>query len=243
MSRVAKRRLGDIAVVLISAVLTLGLALMAHQVGDQSQQLDVQGQQLDVQSQQLEVLEQALGDEQSNVEELGGEPVAPPPDELLEDPEYTPSPGPAGPSGPPGPALSDAEIQAAFAVYFAEHPYQFEPSAAELTAAFASILADHPDLLDQQLYAAMAAYLAEHPAPAGPPGPAGADGADGADGQDGATGEPGRPPTQEEIQAAVEAYMAEHPLPARCPEGSDWVAATLVTLDGPPLESVVCAAA
>lgn len=234
MSQLMKRRLGDVAVALISAVLAVGLALVAHRMGEQTQRLDEQSQQLDV-------LEQALGDEQSNAEANGIEPVAPPAEELIDDPQdYTPSPGPSGPPGPPGPALTGAEIQEQFAAYFEAHPYQFEPSAEELTAAFASVLTDHPDLLNDQLYAAMAAYLAENPPP---PGPAGADGqdgqdgADGTDGQDGAQGDPGRPPTAEEIRAQIEAYIAEHGFP--CPPGSSLGPLTPLTTDG-PVEIVAC---
>jgi len=189
------------------------------------------------QAAQIDALTEALTVEQEGVEDRGETPIAPAPDELIEDPglEIGP-PGPSGPPGPPGPSLSSTQIQAAFAQYFADHPYEFEPSAAELTAAFASVLSDHPDLLNDELYAAMASYLAANPPP---PGPAGADGKDGADG---AQGEPGRPPTQEEIRTEVEAYMAENPLPPSCPEGYEFTAATLVTVDGPPLESVVCVA-
>lgn len=152
--------------------------------------------------------------------------------------------GEPGPSGPPGPGLTESQIEAAFASYFAEHPYQFEPSAAELTAAFASVLSQHPDLLNEQLYAAMAAYLEENPPPPGPPGPAGTngeDGADGTDGQDGAPGEPGRPPTEDEIRTQIEAYIAEHGLPL-CPEGSAAEAQTVLTTDG-PVDAVLCVAA
>lgn len=140
--------------------------------------------------------------------------------------------GPAGPSGPPGPGLTASEIEAAFGSYFAEHPYEFEPSAAELTAAFASVLRDNPDLLNDQLYTAMAAYLADNPPPPGPAGPAGADGEDGADGQDGAQGEPGPPPTAEEIRAQIEAYIAEHGLPL-CPPEAPLGPVTVVTTEGP----------
>jgi hypothetical protein len=198
----------------------------------------------EVQEDRVDALSAALGDEQSNAEAQGIEPIAPQPEELLEDPQYTPAPGPSGPTGPPGPpgpTLTDPQIQAAFARYFADHPYEFEPSAAELTAAFASVLADHPDLLNEQLYAAMAAYLAENPPPPGPAGADGQDGADGADGQDGAQGEPGRPPTEDEIRAQVEGYVAEHGLPL-CPEGSAPEAQTVLTTNG-TVDAVICVAA
>jgi hypothetical protein len=195
----------------------------------------------DHQSAQIDALYAALGDSQTQIEDLGGDPVAPAPEELLEDPSYSPQPGPSGPPGPPGPGLTATQIEAAFAEYFAEHPYQFEPSAAELTAAFAAVLSDNPDLLNDQLYAAMAAYLAENPPPPGPAGPSGAageDGVDGTNGQDGAQGDPGRPPTAEEIRAQIEAYIAEHGLPL-CPPEAPLGPVTVLTTDG-PVEILAC---
>lgn len=195
----------------------------------------------EVQEARVDALVAALGDEQSNAEAQGVDPIAPDAEELLENPTYTPAPGPSGPTGPPGPpgpALSASQIQAAFATYFASHPYEFEPSAAELTAAFASVLSEHPDLLNEELYAAMAAYLAENPPP---PGPAGADGKDGTDGKDGAQGDPGRPPNAEEIRAQIEAYVDEHGLPL-CPAGTSPGPLTPLTTDG-PVEIVGCIAA
>jgi hypothetical protein len=186
----------------------------------------------DRQGAQIDALYAALGDSQTQIEDLGGEPEQPAPEEILEDPEYSPQPGPSGPPGPPGPGLSAPEIEAAFADYFAENPYQFEPSAAELTAAFASVLSDHPDLLNDQLYAAMAAYLAENPPPPGPPG------ADGKDGKDGAQGDPGRPPTEDEIRAQIEAYVAEYGLPL-CPPEAPLGPVTPLTQEG-PVEILAC---
>lgn len=219
MSRIAKRRLGDIAVAVVSAAFAIVLALLVHRVA--------------VMGQQLTVFQQALSDEQSNVEGLGGEPVAPEPEDLLEDPEYEPLPGP---TGPPGPGPTQAQIAAEIAEYFEEHPLLGEPTAAELAAAVASYLADHPaEVPNDRLYEAMAVYFSANPPPAGPPG---ADGADGQDGADGADGDPGPPPTGAEIQAAVEAYMAEHPLPM-CPEGTSPEAHAVVTDEG-PLDAVIC---
>jgi hypothetical protein len=192
----------------------------------------------DHQSAQIEALYAALGDSQTQIEDLGGDPEQPAPEELLEDPSYSPQPGPSGPPGPPGPSLTEFQIEAAFANYFAEHPYQFEPSAAELTAAFASVLSDNPGLLNDQLYAAMAAHLAANPPPPGPAGADGQDGVNGTDGQDGAQGEPGRPPTEEEIRAQIEAYIAEHGLPL-CPPEAPLGTVTALTTDG-AVEILAC---
>lgn len=232
MSRVAKRRLGDIAVVLISLAFAAVLAVLVHEVGAMRHESEVQSQQLDA-------LEQALGDEQSNVEDLGGEPVAPPPEELLADPEYSPSPGPSGPAGP-GP--SDAQVYAAVAAYLADNPVTAEgPSSAEIAAAVANYLVDYPPgPTPEQVATAVAAYLTEHPPAAGSDG---ADGSPGPAGPPGPQGEAGRAPTAEEVAAAVEAFMREHPLPASCPDGYAFEARTLLTLDGPPVEAVICVSA
>jgi hypothetical protein len=228
MSRVAKRRLGDWAVALVVALIAIVVTWGAAEVRHQAEINDRQSEIIDV-------LDRALTDEQSNAEAAGIDPVAPPADELIDDPEYTPAPGPPGPTGPPGPGPSEAALDAAVARHFAEHPYQGELSAAELAAAFAALLAENPDALSEQIYAAMAAYLAEHPPPPGPPG---ADGTDGKDGTDGAQGEPGRPPTREEIRAEVEAYVAEYGLPI-CPDGSSPQAHTILT-DSGPVDAVIC---
>jgi hypothetical protein len=228
MSRDGRRKLGDWAVAMVVALIAIVVTWGAAEVRRQ-------GDQLDRQSETVDVLAQALGDEQSAAEARGEDPVAPPADDLIENPEYTPAPGPPGPTGPPGPGPSQEAIDAAVARHFAEHPYQGELSAAELAAAFAALLAENPGAIDDQVYAALASYLAENPPPPGPPG---ADGADGKDGTDGAQGEPGRPPTQEEIRAEVEAYVAEHGLPI-CPEGSSPQAHTILT-DSGPIDAVIC---
>lgn len=189
---------------------------------------------------QIDALYAALGDEQSNAEAQGVDPVAPDPADILEDPEYTPAPGPSGPPGPPGPGLTHAEIQAAFADYFAAHPYEIEPTDAELTAAFAAVLNENPDLLNDQLYAAMADYLAANPPPPGPAGADGEDGTDGKDGVDGAQGDPGRPPTAEEIRTQIEAYIDEHGLPL-CPPEAPLGPVTVVTTEG-PMKILACIA-
>lgn len=200
----------------------------------------VQGER---QGSQIEALYAALGDEQSAAQERGEDPVAPAPEDLLDDPDYT---GPAGPTGPPGPGPSDAQVYEAVAAYLADNPVTAEgPSSAEIAAAVAEYLREYPPgPTPEQVSAAVAAYLTEHP-PA--PGADGADGADGAPGPAGPSGpagpegDPGPPPSPDQVAAAVEEFMTENPLPARCPDGYVYTPATLVTLDGPPLESVVCA--
>lgn len=223
MSKLTKRRLGDWATAIAAALVAVALAWIA--VG-----ADRQSDRVDRQDEQIAALVQALADEQSNAEAEGLTPVAPPPDDLLDDPEYEPLPGP---SGPPGPAPTQAQIAAEVANYFEKHPLAGQPTAAELAAAVASYLADHPaEVPDDRLYEAMAAYLAANPPPAGAPGQ------DGKDGATGAQGDPGPPPTRAEIQEAVEAYMAEHPLPM-CPEGTAPEAHAVVTDEG-PVDAVIC---
>jgi hypothetical protein len=189
---------------------------------------------------QIEALYAALGDEQSNIEDLGGEPVAPDPEDLIDNPEYS---GPAGPTGPPGPGPSDAQVYAAVAAYFVDHPITAEgPSSAEIAAAVAEYLRDYPPgPTPEQVSAAVASYLTANPPADGEDGQDGAPGAAGPSGPPGPQGETGPPPTAEAIAAEVEQFMTENPLPPTCWAGYEFTPATLVTLDGPPLESVVCA--
>lgn len=221
MSKLTKRRLGDWAVALVAAAVAIVVTWGAVQTGRNAERINQQDEQ-------ISVLAQALGDEQSAAEARGEQPVAPDPDDLIEDPgEYT---GPQGPSGPPGPGPTAEQIAAEVEEYFETHPLAGQPTAAELAAAVASYLTGHPaEVPDDRLYEAMAVYFAANPPPAGQ---------DGADGTDGAQGDPGPPPTGAEIQAAVESYMAEHPLPM-CPEGTSPEAHAVVTDEG-PLDAVIC---
>jgi len=223
MSKLTKQRIGDWAMWVAVALVAAAIAWMA--VG-----ADRQSDRVDHQDEQIAALSQALSDEQSAAEAEGLTPVAPPPDDLLDDPEYEPLPGP---SGPPGPAPTAAQIGAEVEQYFEEHPLLGQPTAAELAAAVASYLAEHPaEVPDDRVYEAIAVYLTANPPPAGQ------DGKDGADGTDGAQGDPGPPPTGAEIKAAVEDYMAEHPLPV-CPDGTSPEAHAVVTDEG-PVDAVIC---
>lgn len=192
---------------------------------------------------QIDALYAALGDEQSNVEGLGGEPVAPPAEDLLDDPDYT---GPQGPQGEPGPGPSDAQVYAAVAAYLAANPVTADgPSSAEIAAAVANYLADYPPgPTPEQVSAAVAAYLTEHPPAAGADGADGTNGSDGAPGPQGPQGEPGPPgetgraPTAEEIAAAVEEFMHDNPLDEPC-DGGTWEPYTVVTTAG-PVDTILC---
>lgn len=225
MSRIAKRRLGDWAVAIAAAIVAVAIAWIAVGANRQSDRLDHQDEQ-------IAALSQALSDEQSAAEAEGLTPVAPPPDDLLNDPEYEPLPGP---SGPPGPAPTAAQIAAEVEQYFEEHPLLGQPTAAELAAAVASYLAEHPaEVPDDRVYEAIAVYLTANPPPAGQ------DGADGQDGTDGAQGDPGPPPTGAEIRAQVDAYFEDHPI-ERCDEpGFEYTVVTVVTT-GPPIDILTCA--
>lgn len=216
----------DRIVVSLAAILLAALALVWTFV------------QNDRQGAQIEALYAALGDEQSNAEAQGVEPVAPDPEDLLDDPEeYSPQPGP---SGPPGPGPSDTQVYAAVADYLADHPVTADgPSSAQIAAAVGEYLRDYPPgPTPEQVSAAVVAYLTDHPP---------ADGEDGADGPAGPTGPPGPqgetgpPPSAEAVAAAVEDFMTDNPLPT-CPDGYAYTPATLLTLNGPPLEAIVCAA-
>lgn len=191
----------------------------------------------ELQEARVDALSSGLAAEQQNIEEDGGTPVAPAPEEIIEDPDAEPPP-PVGPS--------DEQVQAAVEEYFAEHPVEDGENAspAQIAAAVIRYLTENPPApgepgpppTDEQISNAVAAYLAANPPPAGPPGQ---DGADGANGTNGADGEDGRAPTSEEIQAALDAYLEANPLPT-CPPGTTAEARTLLVTDGPPVDAVVC---
>jgi hypothetical protein len=218
MSRIMKSRLGDWAVALISAAFAVVLGVLIHQV--------------DVMRQQLTAVTAALEDEQSNVEDLGGEPVAPDAEDLLANPEYAPVPGPQGEQGEQGPGPTASQVYAAVAAYFTAHPVRDgeDASPAAIAAAVANYLTEHPPAQGDpgpppsgdQVAAAVEAYLIEHPPPAGPPG---------ADGEDA---------TPEAIAAEVAAYLETHPL-EYCPDGYSLVAHTVLTTDG-PTDQIDCVA-
>lgn len=186
------------------------------------------------QGSQIEALYAALGDEQSAAEQRGEEPVAPPPEDLIEDPEYD-EPATPEPRGP-----TDAQVYEAVQAYFEAHPVTADgPSAAEIAAAVADYLAEFPPgPTAEQVSTAVAAYLTANPPAPGEDGQVGASGPPGPAGEQGA---PGRAPTPEEIAAEVQDYMTEHPLPV-CPEGAAPEAHTIVTAEG-PVDAVICVAA
>lgn len=186
-----------------------------------------------LQGAQVEALSAALEAEQQAAEERGETPVAPSPDDLIEDPEYK---GPQGPPGPEGPPPSDAAVYAAVTAYFLEHPVEDgrTPSAAEIAAAVSAYLTENPPEPGEpgpppsaeQVAAAVEAYLTANPPAPGEPG------------EDGEQGPAGPPPSAAEIAAAVESYIEEHPLPMCPPE---WPAAVreVLTTDG-PIEQLGC---
>lgn len=189
-----------------------------------------------LQDAQVDALSAALGDEQSAAEARGETPVAPSPDDLIEDPDYTGPPGPAGPEGPPP---SDEAVYAAVESYFLEHPVEDgrTPSPAEIAAAVSAYLSENPPERGEpgpppsaeQVAAAVEAYLTANPPVPGEPGE---------DGEDGAQGPPGPGPAPEDIAAAVQAYIEENPLP-QCPP--EWPAGVreVLTTDG-PIEQLGC---
>jgi type II secretory pathway pseudopilin PulG len=225
MSRIAKRRLGDWAVVALCLLISLALGWTVTLVQQQ-------GDRNDRQSEQIDALAAALAAEQEAAEDRGETPVAPDPSELLDDPQFEPEPGPSGPAGP-GP--SDSQVYAAVSAYFTAHPVEdgedgADASPTAIAAAVANYLTANPPAQGdpgpppsaQQIADAVEAYLTEHPPPAGPPG---------ADGDDA---------TPEEIAAQVAAYLDTHPL-EYCPDGYSLVAHTVLTTEG-PTDQIDCVA-
>lgn len=221
MSKTTKRRLADWSAWAATVLVAVAIGWTVTQV---RQQVDAN----DHQSQQIAALAAALEAEQEAAEERGETPVAPDPADLLEDPEYSPEPGP---SGPPGPGPSDTQVYAAVSAYFAAHPVEDgeDASPAAIAAAVGNYLTEHPPAegdpgpppSGDQVAAAVEAYLIEHPPPAGPPG------ADGADA------------TPEAIAAEVAAYIETHPIEDCQIEGYSLLAHTVITTDG-PVEQIDC---
>lgn len=223
MSRLVKRRLGDWAVVALSIVIAIALGWMVTQVQQQ-------GARNDRQSEQIDALAGALTAEQEAAEDRGETPVAPEPEELIEDPDA---------EAPPPERPSDEQVLTAVQQYFREHPVEDgkDASPAAIAAAVINYLTENPPEpgrpgpapTAEQISSAVAAHLAANPPPAGPPG---ADGADGTDGEDGHT------PTSEEIQAELDAYLDAHPI-EMCDPG--WTATVLTVLTtGAPTEITTC---
>ncbi|HEY9415702.1 MAG TPA: hypothetical protein VIQ30_13145 [Pseudonocardia sp.] len=216
MSKLAKRRLGDWAVVAVSILIAIALGWTVTQVQQQSARNDRQSEQIDA-------LAGALTAEQEAAEDRGETPVAPEPEELIEDP-HTELPEPRGPS--------DEQVYEAVSAYFTAHPVEDgeDASPAMIAAAVGNYLAEHPPEQGepgpppdaQQVASAVESYLIEHPPPAGPPG------------------EDGEDATPEAIAAEVAAYMETHPL-EYCPEGYSLVAHTVLTTEG-PTDQVDCVA-
>jgi hypothetical protein len=80
MSKLTRRRLGDWAVALVAAAVAIVVTWGAVQTGRNAERINQQDEQINA-------LVQALGDEQSAAEDAGLDPVAPAPEDLLDDPE------------------------------------------------------------------------------------------------------------------------------------------------------------
>ncbi len=203
-SRIPTRIVG----VLVVLAWLAALSLVAR---GQSHRAEVAGTRVDA-------LATALAVEQSAASREGHPTVAPPPASIIASPSSAPTAVPV--PLPP----SDAQVQAAVAVYFAAHPP----------------VAPGPDLAQVQRF--VNDYIKAHPpspgptGPSGPAGPTGVAGPTGEPGQPGPSGAPGEPgpsgpagpageqgpagpgPTDAQVADAVAAWMAAHPLPA-CPPG------------------------
>lgn len=216
MSKLAKRRLGDWAVVAVSILIAIALGWTVTQVQQQSARNDRQSEQIDA-------LAGALTAEQEAAQDRGETPVAPEPEELIQDPGAE-LPEPRGPS--------DEQVYAAVSAYFTAHPVQDgeDASPAAIAAAVGNYFAANPPEQGEpgpppsgdQVAAAVQTYLTEHPPPAGPPG------------------EDGEDATPEAIALEVAAYMETHPI-EYCPEGYSLIVHTVLTTDG-PTDQIDCVA-
>jgi hypothetical protein len=226
MRRPSRRAVTDWSKIIVILVL-IGVVLYRVQM---------QEDRVEHQEETTDALAEWLSAEQEAIEEDGGVPVAPPPEEIIEDPDVDPPP-PVGPT--------DEQVQAAVEDYFREHPVEDGENAspAQIAAAVINYFTENPvkdgapgpPPSDEQISNAVAVYLAANPPPAGPPGPAGTNGTDGKDGTD---GEDAEPLTSEQIQAELDAYLEANPLPM-CPPGATAEARTLLATEG-PVDVIVC---
>jgi hypothetical protein len=189
-----------------------------------------QSEEMAHQSEQINALAEALSAEQEAAENRGETPVAPEPDELIDDPDAV-APTPVGPS--------DEQVLEAVEAYFRAHPVEDgeDASPAQIAAAVLNYLADHPPApgepgpppTEGQILEAVAVYFAANPPPSGPPGRDGTDGSDGKDAE---------PLTSERIQAELAAYFEAHPI-QRCDPGWEYGVITVLTT-GPPTDISTC---
>jgi len=210
-------------------IVAVSLLLCAFVFGWTVVQVQQQGDRMQLQDEQIGALYEALAAEQDAAEDRGETPVAPDPEDLLDDPQYSPEPGP---QGDPGPGPSDTQVYVAVTAYFTAHPVEDgeDASPAAIAAAVGNYLTEHPPEqgdpgpppTGQQVADAVAAYLTANPPPPGK---------DGEDGEDA---------TPEAIAAEVAAYIETHPL-EYCPDGYSLVPHTVITTDG-PVDQIDCVA-
>lgn len=133
---------------LVMAVLGVGSAFVLHDVESTDEELAATDAQLAI---AVEELAEARGETQAltaavdalraQVEAAGEEPVAPAPDEIVED-----APGETPPRAAP------------------------PLTAAQIRAAVSAVFTDNPDVPEDQVVGAVTAYLTANPPPPGPPG-------------------------------------------------------------------------
>lgn len=197
--------------------------------------------QLQIKVAQVNAMHAALEDEQQAIEDRGDEPVAPKPDDLMDDPD--------GYDGAKTTGLSESEVRElvreAVRGYLSDLDTDEDErvTEADIIAAVSNTLAKRGielfgDRLAKLVGDEVAEQLAEVELPQGEPGERGEPGASGSPGPPGEKGDPGRPPTAAEIGAAVEAFIAERGLPM-CPDGYETQELDVVTTSGTK-DSILC---
>lgn len=200
--------------------------------------------QLQVKIDQLDVMYSALKDEQQATKDRGEEPVAPKPDDLMDDPD--------GYDGAKTTGMSETEVRDLVREAVQDYVKGIDTNnddqvtESDIIAAVSNALAKRGveifgDRLAKLVGDEVAQQLAEVELPRGEPGEPGepgASGSPGVQGEPGEQGEPGRPPTPEEIGAAVEAFVAERGLPM-CPDGYETQELDVLTTSG-TRDSILC---
>lgn len=200
--------------------------------------------QLQIKVSQLTAMHNALQDEQQAARDRGEEPVAPEPDDLMDDPD--------GYDGAKTTGMSEAEVRDLVREAVRDYVKGIDTddddqvTESDIIAAVSNALAKRGveifgDRLAKLVGDEVAQQLAEIELPRGEQGESGEPGASGSpgpQGEQGEQGEAGRPPTPEEIGAAVEAFVAERGLPM-CPDGYETQELDVLTTSGTK-DSILC---
>lgn len=199
---------------------------------------------LQVKVSQLTATSSALEDEQQAARDRGYEPVAPPPDDLLDDP--------GGYDGTKTTSMSEDEVRGLVKQAVTGYLSELDPdedeqvTESDIIAVVSNYLSKRGveifgERLAQLVGDEVTKQLAATELPRGEQGEQGTQGEQGLPGEKGDKGEkgdPGPPPTPEQIGAGVAAFVEERGLPM-CPDGYETQKLDVLTTSG-TRDSILC---